>query len=101
LRGVVAALVATGCGPMAGAVDVRSYPPAQRANYAIVEDRCSRCHGLDRATTHAVDQGEWAGYVSDMAREPGAGISAQDQHQIVSFLEFHSARQRATRRTAQ
>lgn len=88
----VASLAALGCGPAPGTVDVTHYPAEQQANYAVFEDRCSRCHGLDRATRRAIKPGGWPAFVRRMARHPGAGISAHDQRRIAAFLEYHSAR---------
>jgi hypothetical protein len=79
----------TACGPPTGALDVRAYPAEQRANYALFEDRCSRCHDLVRPLGARVGEGGWQSYVRRMSRHPGAGIGVADQRAIAAFLEFH------------
>ncbi len=96
--GLVATLVVA-CGGVPGALDVSSYPLDQQANYAVFENRCSRCHDLTRPVQARVAEGGWPNYVRRMARHPGAGINADDQRIIAAFLAFHHERQTAQERT--
>ncbi|MCA9544177.1 MAG: hypothetical protein KC613_07290 [Myxococcales bacterium] len=90
---LLALLGLAGCGPIPGALDVKAYPAEQQANYAIFENRCSRCHDLTRPVQARVAEGGWDNYVRRMARHPGAGINQADQQAIAAFLEYHHSRQ--------
>lgn len=91
LVGVVGAVALQGCGGPPGALDVRTYPAEQQANYRVFENRCSRCHDLVRPLSARVGQGGWEAYVTRMSRHPGAGIGHDDQKSIAAFLEFYHA----------
>jgi hypothetical protein len=80
-----------GCGPPQF-VDVSGYPTERQAEYRLFAERCSRCHGLDRALNARVAAGGWSGYVRRMSRHPGAGLSLAEQRKIANFLEFHHHR---------
>ena len=86
-----------GCGGAPDIIDVAGYPPEQQANYAIFENRCSRCHDLSRPIQARVAEGGWQAYVRRMARHPGAGIDEADQRAIAAFLEFHHYQQEGER----
>ena len=79
-----------GCGARPP-VDLAQYPPATHRGYALMEQRCTRCHELDRPLQANVGQGGWPAYVRRMAKHPAAGISVAEQREIVKFLEAHAA----------
>jgi hypothetical protein len=85
-------IFAYACGGPPGALDVRSFPAEQQANYQIFENRCSRCHDLVRPLAARIGQGGWEAYVSRMSRHPGAGIGPADQQAIAAFLEFYHSK---------
>lgn len=88
---LICAVTIAGCGPPRW-IDVSTYPTAHQANYRLFAERCSRCHGLDRALNARVAEGGWTAYVRRMSRHPGAGLSNAEQRRIASFLEFHHQR---------
>lgn len=89
---VLGALLVAACGGQPNAIDVSGYPPEMQANYAIFENRCSRCHELERPIHARVAEGGWENYVRRMARHPGAGLSIEDQRAIAAFLEYYHHR---------
>ncbi len=94
-RWVVIALAA--CGPMHGSdeVDRAKLPPELRADYAVFAQRCSKCHSLARPLTSGIDDDEyWRRYVERMRRQPGSGISPDDEPPILRFLHYFSEEQR-------
>ncbi|MFZ4737815.1 MAG: hypothetical protein ACOYM9_17805 [Bradymonadia bacterium] len=79
-----------GCGARPP-VDLAQYPAETHRGYALLEQRCTRCHELDRPLQANVGQGGWPAYVRRMAKHPAAGISIAEQREIVKFLEAHAA----------
>lgn len=94
---VGAAALFAACGGAPNTLDVSGYPPEMQAKYRIFENRCSRCHGLERPIQARVAEGGWTAYVRRMARHPGAGIDARDQRAIAEFLEYHHQRREGGR----
>lgn len=82
------------CGALPNQIDVSGYPPEMQARYSLFERRCTRCHELERPLNADVSEGGWQRYVRRMARHPAAGISAAEQREIATFLEYHAQRQR-------
>lgn len=69
-------------------------PAALRSACALTEQKCTRCHGLDRirmATWQVVD---WRLYVGRMRRQSGSGISAGDAEIILECLTHLQQHQR-------
>jgi hypothetical protein len=57
----------------------------------LAEQRCSRCHPLDRVlTAHVADPVDWENYVSRMRRTPGSGIREDEEEPLVRCLVHHS-----------
>ncbi len=92
---ILALFALVGCGPIAPAVHSSDHPPEMQANAALFEDRCGRCHGVDRALTLGVGKGGWDAFVKRMSRHPGAAIKDADQRRIAAFLEYFHARKRS------
>ena len=97
--GVVLAFTFLGvqCGPVHGAdeVDTAKIPSDLRADYAIFEQRCSKCHSLARPLTSGIDDDEyWKRYVERMRRQPASGISPEDEVPILRFLHYFSEEQK-------
>lgn len=80
----------SGCALIPNTIDVSSYPPEMRERYQLFEQKCSRCHGLDRPLQAHVGAHGWDDYVRRMSRHPGAGISPAEEREIARFLEFHA-----------
>ena len=92
-------LIALGiaCGPMHGSdeVDMQKVPPELRDDYALFAQRCSKCHSLARPLTSGIDDDEyWKRYVERMRRQPGSGISPEDEAPILRFLHYFSEEQK-------
>jgi len=72
-------------------VDVSSYPPEVRDDYALFTIRCSKCHALSRALQSGItDDAYWADYVERMRRQPGSGIAPEESPRIQRFLHYYS-----------
>ena len=90
-------LVALACGPTHGSdeVDTAKVPVALRDDYDLFAQRCSKCHSLARPLTSGIDDDEyWKRYVERMRRQPGSGISPEDEPGILRFLHYYSEEQR-------
>ncbi len=88
-----AALVGlTACGSTPNQIDVSAYPPDMQARYEVFENRCTRCHELERPLNAHVGEGGWTAYVRRMSRHPAAGISDAEQRDIAIFLEYYHQR---------
>lgn len=80
-----------GCRPSVEALDPTTMPESVRPDYRVFERRCSKCHSLARPLTSGItDQGQWESYVSRMRRQPGSGITPDDQVVILRFLKYYS-----------
>jgi ferredoxin-NADP reductase len=56
---------------------------------ATMEQRCSKCHNLDRVVGARKDIRGWQATVSRMSALPHSGISKEDSRIIVSYLASH------------
>jgi hypothetical protein len=62
-----------------------------RASCALAENRCSRCHTLDRIVLHeAASPRHWQEQVARMRRIAGSTISRHDGDSIVRCLVYRS-----------
>lgn len=61
-------------------------PPSIRRACALTEERCSRCHDLERIQLAHPGMVDWPVYVDRMRRMPGSGISGDDAPTIVRCL---------------
>ena len=79
-------------------VDVGQVPMELHDDYALFAQRCSKCHSLARPLTSGIDDDEyWKRYVERMRRQPGSGISPEDEPPILRFLHYYSEQQRKKR----
>lgn len=53
---------------------------------ALFEQKCSVCHGLDRATARAETREKWTSIIKDMQSKKGDWISDADGAKILEFL---------------
>lgn len=92
LVAVAALALLLGCGVVDGATLVRRDDPAQiRAACRVADERCTRCHSLDRVVALAPDgPADWGRYVRWMRLTPGSAISALDERAIVACLQYRS-----------
>ena len=58
---------------------------AGSSGQALVEERCSTCHSLDRITSESKTAEEWASTVSRMV-EKGARLNEEEQQVVVEYL---------------
>ncbi|GAB4369485.1 MAG: hypothetical protein Kow00128_15720 [Deltaproteobacteria bacterium] len=64
-------------------------PPAVSAveeGKALFEQKCSVCHGVDRATARKETKEKWASIVKEMQSKKADWISDADAEKIVEFL---------------
>lgn len=52
---------------------------------ALVADRCTQCHNLDKATSLAQDEAGWRQTVEDMVQK-GAELNAEEQEAVIAYL---------------
>jgi len=75
--------------------DTSGMPADVRADYEVFAQRCSKCHSLSRPLQSGIDDDEyWREYVARMRRQPGSGISPQDEVVILRYLHYFSLEQR-------
>jgi hypothetical protein len=72
---------------------VRTAPPIREA-CGFTEQKCSKCHDLERIKVAHHAMVDWPSYVEKMRLQPGSGISADDKPTILRCLTFLSQRQR-------
>jgi cytochrome c5 len=96
IAAAAATFIAAGCsGVPHDAVDRSKMPPDVRTAYDVFTRKCSKCHSLARPLSAGItDDDEWARYVSRMRRQPGSGITVDDQEVILQFLRYYAAEQR-------
>jgi hypothetical protein len=89
----LAGLGASACsGSRTEGLDPSKLPENLRGDYALFAQRCSKCHSLARPLTAGIrDDDQWVMYVNRMRRQPGSGISYEDQRHILTFLHWHAA----------
>ena len=76
-------------------LDEAKLPADVRADYEVYAQRCSKCHSLARSLESGItDDDFWKQYVARMRRQPGSGITAQDEVVILRFLHYYSEQQR-------
>jgi hypothetical protein len=86
-----AATSAAGC-TRGEALDPSKMPEGVRADYALFAQKCSKCHSLARPlSANITDDTQWVLYVNRMRRQPGSGISLEDQDGILRFLRWYAA----------
>jgi hypothetical protein len=75
-------------------LDVATLPVDMRADYEIFAQRCSKCHSLARPLGSGITDDEfWREYFERMRRQPGSGITPDDQRPILHFLHYYSMAQ--------
>ena len=100
-----AAATAIACSGNKEGMDPSKVPSELQADYQLFTQRCSKCHSLARPLSAGIrDDDQWVNYVNRMRRQPGSGISLNDQAHIIRFLKWHAAdlrRQDAEKAAAQ
>jgi hypothetical protein len=71
----------------------RTAPPIREA-CRITEQKCSKCHDLERIRLAHHAMVDWPSYVEKMRLQPGSGINVGDRSVILSCLTYLSQRQR-------
>lgn len=69
-------------------------PPTVRSACALTEQKCSRCHDLERIRLAHHELVDWPVYVDRMRRMPGSGITLDDATVIVRCLKWVESLQR-------
>lgn len=68
--------------------------PTIREACQVTEQKCSRCHDLERIKVAHHALVDWPSYVEKMRLQPGSGISLEDKPVILTCLNFLRQRQR-------
>jgi len=80
------------CGSRTEGLDTSKIPDELRTDYQVFSTKCSKCHSLARPLTANIsDYDQWVRYVNRMRRQPGSGISYDDQAHILRFLKWYAA----------
>lgn len=94
LFGAFALVFFFACTRQGEGLDPQAMPEEVRAEYDLFAQRCSRCHSLSRPLNAGITDDEaWKIYVTRMRRQPGSGITEQDQTVILRFLHYYSQEQ--------
>lgn len=89
----------TGCPPQERLIlippneAVRTPPPIREA-CRVTEEKCSKCHDLERIKIAHHAMVDWPSYVEKMRRQPASGITVGDKPVILKCLNHLSQRQR-------
>ena len=95
-RLVLSALVLVACGARTEGLDRTKLPEEIKSDYDVFARRCSKCHSLARPLQSGIsDDEQWSLYVNRMRRQPGSGITYEDQERILRFLRYFAADLRA------
>jgi hypothetical protein len=93
---LLAAMVLFACGSRTEGLDRAKVPEDIRADYDLFARKCSKCHSLARPLQSGItDDEQWVNYVNRMRRQPGSGITYDDQEHILRFLRYFAADLRA------
>ncbi|MFO0737656.1 MAG: hypothetical protein U0270_17320 [Labilithrix sp.] len=98
------ALVSFACSSHREGLDPTKVPDDLQGDYQTFAQRCSKCHSLARPLSAGIkDDDQWVNYVNRMRRQPGSGISLNDQAHILRFLKWYAAelRRRDAEKTAE
>lgn len=88
----IAIVAMVACRSRTEGIDTATIPDDLRSDYQIFATRCSKCHSLARPlTSNITDDEQWVMYVNRMRRQPGSGISYEDQAHILRFLKWYAA----------
>lgn len=68
--------------------------PSIREACRITEQKCSRCHDLERIKLAHHALVDWPSYVEKMRLQPGSGIRVDDKPVLLTCLNYLSQRQR-------
>ena len=79
---------------LVSASDRARTPPSVRDACALAEQKCSRCHDLERIQLAHHALVDWPVYVDRMRRLPGSGITPGDASVILRCLDWVAALQR-------
>lgn len=80
-----------GCPRTPEAMDPAAMPSTVQSDYQVFATKCSKCHALSRPLQAApMSDEQWSMYVARMRRQPGSGISQEDEAAILRFLRYHS-----------
>ena len=73
-------------------LDPSKVPDELKSDYQRFATRCSKCHSLARPLSAGIkDDEHWENYVNRMRRQPGSGITFDDQAHILRFLKWYAA----------
>jgi hypothetical protein len=96
---LIAFLVLAACGPQERLVliapaETARTPPTIRQACSLTEQKCSRCHDLERIRLAHHALVDWPIYVERMRRQPGSGITVADTRVILRCLDHLREQQR-------
>jgi cytochrome c5 len=75
-------------------LDVSTFPAAQQANFALVQDKCTKCHALAVALRAPPTPSVWSRH----QKRSGSAVRPEQARDILKFLEFFAARRAASGR---
>ena len=75
-------------------IDVSSYPAAIQKDYPLFNDKCAKCHPIQRGLNTIMTKEEWQRYVKRMMHKPNSGINEVQGHAIYDFLIYDETNRR-------
>lgn len=99
MQPLLAFLLLGACGPQDQLVlipgnETSRTAPSIREACRVTEQKCSRCHDLERIKLAHHAMVDWPSYVEKMRLQPGSGITIDDKPALLSCLRYLSQRQR-------
>jgi hypothetical protein len=77
-------------------IDVTKYPDDLKAGYALMGQKCVKCHSLGRPiNTHYVLPGEWQRYIKRMLYKPDSKMTDDQAKAIYRFLVYDASVRKA------
>jgi mono/diheme cytochrome c family protein len=61
-------------------------PVERQPGFELVEQKCGRCHGMEKALNAAFTADDWDGYLKRKYRRAGAGITIEQTEAIGAFF---------------
>jgi hypothetical protein len=82
---VLLSILLAACGGSDQQQDKGQGAPGTLDGKALVEERCTKCHGLDRVTSAHKTKEEWKATVERMVGK-GADLNTQEQEVVIEYL---------------
>jgi hypothetical protein len=72
----------------AGAPEAAAFTAEERSR--LVREKCTRCHGFDRAVNTRLTPADWKRHLKKMSLRPNTAVSDEQASAILDFLKSYS-----------